>query len=84
MNVELVIGNVKLFALRAMLNFSITNYICRRHSIFNIQYSIARLRRALQFCLSLNILFQEQVFTIENSISELPYPVTENHHASIL
>ena len=40
MNVELVIGNVKLFALRAMLNFSITNYICRRHSLFNIQYSI--------------------------------------------
>jgi hypothetical protein len=43
MNVELVIGNVKLFALRAMLNFSITNYICRRHSLFNIQYSIALL-----------------------------------------
>ena len=32
----------------------------------------------LRLAFTFNILFEEHVFTIENSVSKLPYPVTKN------
>lgn len=34
--------------------------------------------RFLGLAFTFNILFEEHVFTIENSVSKLPYPVTQN------
>ena len=32
----------------------------------------------LRLAFTFNILFEEHVFTIENSVSKLPYPITKN------
>ena len=44
------------------------------HFVFTNRIFLRFLRLAFTF----NILFEEHVFTIENSVSKLPYPVTKN------
>ena len=45
---------------------------------FHFVFTNSIFLRFLRLAFTFNILFEEHVFTIENSVSKLPYPVTKN------